>query len=66
MSRSRSRRFDVGNLGFPVFRAFDGIVGMMVCNDRRWPESYRVMGLQGVEAYRMIVERTAVVPPPEN
>ena len=43
------RYFDVGNLGFPVFRAFGGNVGMMVCNDRRWPESYRVMGLQGVE-----------------
>ena len=24
-------------------------MGMMICNDRRWPESYRVMGLQGVE-----------------
>jgi N-carbamoyl-D-amino-acid hydrolase len=35
--------------GFGVWRAFDGIVGMMICNDRRWPESYRVMGLQGVE-----------------
>ena len=22
---------------------------MMICNDRRWPEAYRVMGLQGVE-----------------
>jgi predicted amidohydrolase len=22
---------------------------MMICNDRRWPESYREMGLQGVE-----------------
>jgi predicted amidohydrolase len=22
---------------------------MMICNDRRWPESYRLMGLQGVE-----------------
>jgi N-carbamoyl-D-amino-acid hydrolase len=43
------RYFDVGNLGFPVWRAFDGIVGMCICNDRRWPESYRVMGLQGVE-----------------
>jgi N-carbamoyl-D-amino-acid hydrolase len=21
----------------------------MICNDRRWPETYRVMGLQGVE-----------------
>ena len=26
-----------------------GLIGMMICNDRRWPESYRVMGLQGVE-----------------
>jgi predicted amidohydrolase len=24
-------------------------VGMMICNDRRWPESWRVMGLQQVE-----------------
>ena len=43
------RYFDVGNLGFPVFRAFGGILGMAICNDRRWPETYRVMGLQGVE-----------------
>ncbi|MFM7123985.1 MAG: nitrilase-related carbon-nitrogen hydrolase, partial [Actinomycetes bacterium] len=35
--------------GFPVWSAFEGRVGMMICNDRRWPESYRVMGLQGVE-----------------
>jgi predicted amidohydrolase len=43
------RYFETGNLGFPVFRAFGGIVGMCICNDRRWPETYRVMGLQGVE-----------------
>ena len=43
------RYFEIGNLGFPVFRAFGGIVGMAICNDRRWPETYRVMGLQGVE-----------------
>ena len=24
-------------------------MGMMICNDRRWPETYRVMGLKGVE-----------------
>lgn len=35
--------------GFGVWDAFGGRVGMMICNDRRWPESYRVMGLQGVE-----------------
>ncbi|KAI9656806.1 MAG: hypothetical protein M1821_003445 [Bathelium mastoideum] len=27
----------------------DAIVGMMICNDRRWPEAWRVLGLQGVE-----------------
>lgn len=43
------RYFDAGQEGFGVWRAFGGIVGMMICNDRRWPESYRVMGLQGVE-----------------
>ena len=43
------RYFEVGDLGFPVWRAFDGICGIMICNDRRWPESYRVMGLKGVE-----------------
>jgi predicted amidohydrolase len=43
------RYFEPGNLGFPVFRAFGGVMGMCICNDRRWPETYRVMGLQGVE-----------------
>ena len=41
--------FEVGDLGFGVFRAFGGLMGMCICNDRRWPETYRVMGLQGVE-----------------
>lgn len=35
--------------GFGVWKAFGGRIGMMICNDRRWPETYRVMGLQGVE-----------------
>ena len=43
------RYFEVGNLGFPVWRALGGVMGMCICNDRRWPETYRVMGLQGVE-----------------
>jgi predicted amidohydrolase len=43
------RYFDVGDLGWPVWRAFGGNIGMMICNDRRWPEAYRVMGLQDVE-----------------
>jgi predicted amidohydrolase len=43
------RYFDVGDLGFPVWRALGGVLGLCICNDRRWPETYRVMGLQGVE-----------------
>ena len=43
------RYFDVGNEGFKVWRAFGAVVGMCICNDRRWPETFRVMGLQGVE-----------------
>ena len=43
------RYFEVGNLGWPVWRALGGLFGMCICNDRRWPETYRVMGLQGVE-----------------
>ena len=27
----------------------DGVFGMCICNDRRWPETFRVLGLQGVE-----------------
>ncbi|MFZ4807940.1 MAG: N-carbamoyl-D-amino-acid hydrolase [Hyphomicrobiaceae bacterium] len=43
------RYFLPGDLGFPVWRTMGGMFGMMICNDRRWPEAYRVMGLQGVE-----------------
>ena len=43
------RYFEPGDLGFPVWRTLGGIVGMCICNDRRWPETFRVMGLQGVE-----------------
>ena len=47
------RYFEVGDLSWPVWRMDEalkgGLLGMMICNDRRWPESYRVMGLQGVE-----------------
>jgi predicted amidohydrolase len=41
--------FEVGDLGFPVYQAFGATCGMAICNDRRWPETWRVMGLQGVE-----------------
>ena len=44
------RYFEVGDLGFPVVSSMDGNIGICICNDRRWPEAYRVMGLQDVEA----------------
>jgi predicted amidohydrolase len=43
------RYFDVGDLGFPVWKAFGTVVGMCICNDRRWPEAFRVMALKGAE-----------------
>lgn len=41
--------FEPSSEGFNVWKGFGGTIGMMICNDRRWPETYRVMGLQGVE-----------------
>ncbi len=43
------RYFEPGDLGFPVLDAFGGVMGLCICNDRRWPETFRVLGLQGVE-----------------
>jgi len=48
------RYFEVGNLGFPVRQVpvggLAGVnVGMLICNDRRWPEAWRELGLQEVE-----------------
>jgi predicted amidohydrolase len=47
------RYFEVGDLGFPVWRMGTdlghAVMGMCLCNDRRWPETFRVMGLKGVE-----------------
>ncbi len=47
------RYFAYGDLGFPVFRAsaawHGGLLGMLICNDRRWPEAWRVLALQGME-----------------
>ena len=50
--------FEVGDLGFNTFRMDDStgasgagsaIVGMLICNDRRWPEAFRALTLQGAE-----------------
>lgn len=43
------RYFTKGNLGFPTFDTTLGRLGMCICNDRRWPETYRVLALQGCE-----------------
>lgn len=43
------RYFEPGDLGFPVVDAFGGRVGMCICNDRRWPETFRMLGLQKAE-----------------
>lgn len=43
------RYFEVGDLGFNTCRAFGGIVGLCICNDRRWSETYRVLALGGAE-----------------
>ncbi len=43
------RYFKKGNLGFPTFDTSLGKLGMCICNDRRWPETYRVLALQGCE-----------------
>jgi N-carbamoyl-D-amino-acid hydrolase len=41
--------FNVGDDGFKVWRTMDAKIGLCICNDRRWPETFRVMGLQGVD-----------------
>jgi predicted amidohydrolase len=41
--------FEVGDLGFRVWRFLGTITGMLICNDRRWPEAFRVLALQGAE-----------------
>lgn len=41
--------FEVGDLGFRAFDTMDMRIGMCLCNDRRWPETYRVMALQTAE-----------------
>ena len=43
------RYFEPGDITWPVWRCKGGIMGMGLCNDRRWPETYRVMSLKGVE-----------------
>ncbi|MEX3845483.1 N-carbamoyl-D-amino-acid hydrolase [Paraburkholderia sp. BR10882] len=41
--------FEVGDLGFPVAEMQGAKIGMCICNDRRWPETWRAMSLQSAE-----------------
>jgi predicted amidohydrolase len=41
--------FEPGDLGFPVFDYAGVRVGLAICNDRRWPETYRMLCLNGAE-----------------
>ena len=43
--------FEVGDLGFNVWKMFkeEVRIGQCICNDRRWPETFRVMSLKGAE-----------------
>lgn len=47
------RYFEVGDLGFPTFQTADARIGMCICNDRRWPETFRVMALKGAEVFML-------------
>lgn len=43
------RYFEDGDLGFGVWRTEQARVGMCICNDRRWPETWRMLALRGAE-----------------
>jgi len=43
------RYFERGNLGFPVTDMMGGKFATLICNDRRWPEAFRMLGLRGAE-----------------
>ncbi|GAA4488436.1 N-carbamoyl-D-amino-acid hydrolase [Gluconacetobacter asukensis] len=47
------RYFEYGDMGFPVTHAGpsldEAIIGMLICNDRRWPEAWRCLAMQGME-----------------
>lgn len=55
--------FEPGD-SFKVFAGFGGVMGMAICNDRRWSETYRVLGLQGCEL-ALIGYNTPVHYPPD-
>ncbi len=56
------RYFDVGDLGFQTWRTMGGVMGMCICNDRRWPETYRVLALRGAEIVLLGYNTPATIP----
>ncbi len=61
------RYFEKGDLGFPVVDAFGGRLGICICNDRRWPETWRMLGLKGAELIVLGYNTPAHYPPaPEH
>ena len=43
------RYFEPGDLGFPVYGYRGARIGLALCNDRRWPETYRMLCLNGAQ-----------------
>ncbi|CAN1548370.1 COG0388 Predicted amidohydrolase [Burkholderiaceae bacterium] len=41
--------FEPGNLGFPIFHTPLGRIGVMICYDGWFPESYRLLAMQGAD-----------------
>ena len=61
------RYFETGDLGFPVFDGLGGKMAMCICNDRRWPETWRMLGLQRAELVALGYNTPAHYPPaPEH
>lgn len=56
------RYFEVGNLGFGVRSWRNTKVGLAICNDRRWPETYRVLALGGAEVVCLGYNTPALTP----
>ncbi|KAI5474758.1 N-carbamoyl-D-amino acid hydrolase [Pseudohyphozyma bogoriensis] len=64
------RYFKPGNLGFNAFKpprlleegVKSPVVGMLICNDRRWAEAWRCYGLQGTEIMCIGYNTTAWAP----
>jgi predicted amidohydrolase len=48
------RYFLKGNLGFPAYASPVGEIGMAICYDRRFPETFRCLGLSGSEIYAVV------------